>query len=298
MMIDLNNIWLFVTVVQTGGFTAASLKLDIPANTISRRMSQLEDSLGVLLLIRTTRKLNLTTAGRRYYNECLEYIQGLEQANQNVTLSQREPQGVVRVTASIDFFKYFSFEEIADFMLQYPKIDLSFILDNHNLDLIEHNIDIAIRLSHLKDSTLIAKKISENQAGLFVHPSLLEQYFTPQTIQEIKQLPCILKPSEINGAEWLLHNHQKGEQMSLPVNGRFKVNSVVDQLKATNSGLGVGLLPLSIAKRDVERGNLIHLFSDFSQDLGGVYIVTPSLKFRSPAVQLVVDVLYEKLRKH
>ena len=296
-MIDLNNIWLFVTVVQTGGFTAASLKLDIPANTISRRINQLEDSLGVLLLIRTTRKLNLTTAGKNYYNECLEYIQGLEQANQNVTLSQREPQGVVRVTASVDFFKYFSFQSIADFMSQYPKIDLSFILDNQNLDLIEHNIDIAIRLSHLKDSTLIAKKISGNQAGLFVHQSLLDKYFTPQTIQEIKQLPCILKPSEMNGAEWLLHNQQTGEHVNLPVNGRFKVNSVVDQFQAVKKGFGVGLLPFSVAKREVERGNLIHLFSDFTQDLGGVYIVTPSLKFRSPAVQLVVDLLYEKLMK-
>ena len=295
MMIDLNNILLFVNVVQLGGFTAASQKLDIPANTISRRISQLEDALGVLLLIRTTRKLNLTTAGQRYFDECLSYIQGLEMANQSITLSQREPQGVVRVTASADFFKHFSYQWIVDFMQQYPKIELSFLLDNRNLDLVEENIDIAVRISKLEDSSLIAKKVSENKARLFAHPSLFEHYPKPEKLDDLKHLPCILKPSDANGVVWILQHDQQQQKISIQVNGRFKVNSIVDQLQAVKSGLGVGLLPYTLALAEMRHGHLVPILEDYWQDLGGVYIVTPSLKFRSPAVQLVVDLLSEKL---
>ena len=294
-MIDLNNILLFVNVVQSGGFTAASQKLDMPANTISRRINQLEDSLGVLLLIRTTRKLNLTTAGQRYFEECLTYIQGLENANQNILMAQKEAQGVVRVTASVDFFKFFPYQHIVDFMNKYPKIELSFLLDNRNLDLIEENIDIAVRISKLEDSSLVAKKVTENKAGLFVHPSLLEQYFKPEKLEDLKQFPCVLRPSDVNGSIWILHKNKKDTKESVQVNGRFKVNSVVDQLQAVKVGLGIGLLPYSLALPEMKKGHLIPVLKDYWQDLGGVYIVTPTLKFRSPAVQLVVDLLNEKL---
>lgn len=87
-----------MTVVQSGGFSAASQKLDIPANTISRRVNALEQSLGVLLLTRTTRKLNLTTAGRLYFDQCLVHLSGLQDANQSIALAQQEPQGVIRIT--------------------------------------------------------------------------------------------------------------------------------------------------------------------------------------------------------
>lgn len=294
-MIDLNNILLFVNVVQAGGFSAASQKIDIPANTISRRIGQLEDSLGVLLLIRTTRKLNLTTAGQRYFEECLSYIQGLEHANQNVLMSQREAQGVVRVTASVDFFKFFSYAWVIEFMQQHPKIELSFLLDNRNLDLVEDNIDIAVRISKLEDSSLIAKKVSENKAGLFASPALFEQYAKPKKLEDLKHLPCILKPSDANGATWVLQHQKDQQKYSIHVNGRFKVNSVVDQFQAVKAGLGIGLLPCSLALVDVKRGNLVPILEEYWQDLGGIYIVTPTLKFRSPAVQLVVDLLNEKL---
>ena len=294
-MIDLNNILLFVNVVQAGGFTSASQKLDIPANTISRRIGQLEDSLGVLLLIRTTRKLNLTTAGQRYFEECLSYIQGLDHANQNILMSQREAQGVVRVTASVDFFKFFSYAWIIEFMQQHPKIELSFLLDNRNLDLVEDNIDIAVRISKLEDSSLVAKKVSENKAGLFAYPSLFEQYPKPKKLEDLKNLPCILKPSDAHAATWVLQHKKDQQKHSVQVNGRFKVNSVIDQFQAVKAGLGIGLLPYSLALLEVKRGNLVPILENYWQDLGGIYIVTPTLKFRSPAVQLVVNLLSEKL---
>lgn len=296
-MIDLNNILLFVNVVQSGGFTAASQKLDMPANTISRRIKQLEDSLGVLLLIRTTRKLNLTTAGQRYFEECLNYIQGLENANQSILMSQNEPQGVVRITASIDFFKHFSYQWIIEFMQQYPKIELSFILDNRNLDLVEENIDIAVRISKLADSSLVAKKVAENKAGLFVHPELLERYGRLEYLEDLKQFPCVLKPTEVNGALWILNNDLTQQKESVQVSGRFKVNSIIEQFQAVIFGLGVGLLPYSLVLGEVRQGNLIPVLKNYWQDLGGIYIVTPTLKFRSPAVQLVVDLLTEKLNR-
>ena len=119
-------------------------------------------------------------------------------ANQSITLSQREPQGVVRVTASVDFFKYFSDQTIVEFMQQYPKIELSFLLDNRNLDLVEENIDIVVRISKLEDSSLIAKKVSENKAGLFAHSSLFEHDPKHKKKKEKRQKPCILTLSDTN----------------------------------------------------------------------------------------------------
>lgn len=296
-MIDLNNILLFVTVVQLGGFSAAGHKLDMPANTISRRINKLEESLGVLLLIRTTRKLNLTTAGQHYFDQCLVYINGLEDANQSLIVAQQEPQGVIRITASIDFFKHFSSQWICDFMLQYPKVELSFILDNHNLDLIDDNIDIAIRMSKLEDSNLIAKRVAENKAGLFAYPGLFEHHKIPVQLEDLKQIPCILKPSESNGATWTLESRVDRQKHKIHVNGRFKVNTVVDQVHMVKMGMGVGLLPYALALPEVRQGNLVHILQDYGVDLGGIYIITPSLKYRSIAVQLLVNLFSEKLKK-
>ena len=216
-------------------------------------------------------------------------------ANQSITLSQREPQGVVRVTASVDFFKYFSYQAIVEFMQQYPKIELSFLLDNRNLDLVEENIDIAVRISKLEDSSLVAKKVSENKAGLFASPILFEQQAPPEKLEDLKNFPCVLKPADVHGGTWLLQTDKDSQKLSVQVNGRFKVNSVVDQFQATKAGLGIGLLPYSLAFVEVKRGNLVPVLTNYWQDLGGIYIVTPTLKFRSPAVQLVIDLLNEKL---
>ena len=158
-------------------------------------------------------------------------------ANQSLALSQREPQGVVRVTASVDFFKYFSDQAIVEFMQQYPKIELSFLLDNRNLELVEENIDIAVRISKFEDSSLVAKKVSENKAGLFAHSSLFEHDPKPEKLDDLRHMPCILKPSDANGGVWILQHDQQQQKFSIQVNGCFNVNSIVDQLQAVKAGL-------------------------------------------------------------
>src|SRR5207253_8088426 len=158
--IDLNQILIFIKVVETGSFTKAAELLKQPKSRISRRLAALEKSLGTQLIYRTTRQMQLTETGKDYFRRCSPLIQDLENANNAMTTHAEEISGVLRITAPEDYGKMILAPLIDDFIKKHPKVKAEVILSGAYLDLVQESIDIAIRIGNLKDASMKSKRVS------------------------------------------------------------------------------------------------------------------------------------------
>ena len=191
MEIDLNEISVFVEVVKAGSFSQAAKKLKMPNSTVSHKVSSLEKRLGLTLLQRTTRKLNVTPAGQIYFKKCLNGFSEIELAEAEMASAQGEAQGLLRVTAPVELGGGILPEIISDFTAQFPKVTIELILTERRVDLLSESVDLAIRAGELKDSSLIAKKIGLAYFALFASPRYLKQKGTPTHPRELNQHKCL-----------------------------------------------------------------------------------------------------------
>ena len=160
-MLDLNQMALFVHVVQAGSFAEAARRLGLPPTTLSRQVAQLEDSLQARLLQRTTRKLSLTDAGRTLYDRCAVQIEALSESADVLSGDAYTPKGRIRVAAPAEFFDYFQMDWLAEFLAHYPAVQVEFVLSNGMADFVDEGIDLAFRGSgDLPDSSLVARKLA------------------------------------------------------------------------------------------------------------------------------------------
>ncbi|MBC8131381.1 MAG: LysR family transcriptional regulator, partial [Deltaproteobacteria bacterium] len=212
---DLNRISTFVRVVETGTFTAAAAALGLPKSSVSRGVAQLEEALGVRLLQRTTRKLNLTDAGRSYFQRVRAAMSGLEQANSAAADTEHEPRGIVRVTAPGDFGNGLLSAVIADFLLLHPRIHVDVTLTGRWVNLVEEGFDLAVRAGKLRDSSLVARKIAVTDMGLYAAPTYLERRGRPRRLGELANHECLLHRSGKGIMPWRLTGPRGPELVSV-----------------------------------------------------------------------------------
>ena len=161
-MTDLNDIAVFVKVAEFGSFSRAARALGMPVSTVSRKVTSLEDQLGVTLIQRTTRKLSLTTQGQAYYNQCNEPLNHLFDAENALTETQKKPEGLLKISVPVTMGQEPFYEFLSAFIKKYPRIRVDLFITNLFVDLIADNIDVAIRFGELRDSTIIAKRIGRS----------------------------------------------------------------------------------------------------------------------------------------
>ncbi|RJG49896.1 LysR family transcriptional regulator [Motilimonas pumila] len=279
----------FVAVVQSHSFTGAANKLGTSVVQISRRVSALETRLGVKLLHRTTRKVSLTTAGEIYFNQCQLLVEGLEMAELAVTQMQLTPSGKLKITAPMTYGEKFIAPVILDFLAAYPQIDIELILTNQTLDLIDNNIDIAIRLGHLTDSSLKARKLATRQLYVCASPAYLERSGEPHTLSELSQHSCLVGSVDF----WRFREQDKGK--SLKVSGRIKCNSGLALLEAASKGVGLVQLPDYYVRRGLDEGSLVEVLQAYRDQPEGIWALFPPTKRTSVKVRLLLDFLVERL---
>ena len=182
----------FVAVVESGGFSAASRALGVSKSAVSKRINQLESHLGVLLLHRTTRKLSLTEAGERYYEHAAQALSAAGKAEDAVTELQCEPQGKLKISSPMSFGRLHVAPLIPKFMQRYPKLQIDLVMDDRNIDLVAGGIDVAIRSGDMPDSTLIARKLAPLRQVLCASPAYIDRYGMPLTPSELRERNCIL----------------------------------------------------------------------------------------------------------
>ena len=204
-MLDLNQMALFVQVVQAGSFAEAARRLAMPPTTLSRQVAQLEDALQSRLLQRTTRKLTLTDAGRTLFDQCAEQIHALNNAASQLAGASQAPKGGIRVAAAAGFFEFFQMEWIAEFLRHYPGVQLEFVLADAMADFIGEGIDVAFRGSpELPDSSLVARKVASGHLVLAASPAYLSAHTPLRCASGLRFGPTPKARKEI-GCEHLVH---------------------------------------------------------------------------------------------
>lgn len=292
-MFDLNAVAIFIQVVRAGSFAAAGRRLGMPANTLSRRVQQLETALDTRLLQRSTRKLSLTAAGRGFFEQCEGGFADIEQAGQALLDASHEPSGTVRMAAPADFFEYFPMSALAEFLIRYPRVQLAFSLSDAHTDLIADGIDLALRAGKLADSSLLARKLVDSHFVLVASPAYLQAHGMPTALAALAEHACLLMSSQGGRVWWRLDG--PGGPHEVAVTGRFASNTVQSLLRAAREGLGIALLPALLLGEDLATGRLARVLPQYQYELGGVYVVYPSRHQRSPAVIALADWLANRL---
>lgn len=279
----------FVAVAELHSFTAAAKKLDTSVAQISRRVAMLEERLAVKLFNRTTRKVTLTEAGQLYFTQCKHLVEGLELAELAVTQMQSTPKGLLRVTAPVTYGEQRIAPLLHQFLERHPQLDLDLMLTNQKLDLIELGVDVAIRLGRLKDSSLVAKKLSSRQLYVCASPKYLEHYGEPHTLSELASHQCL-----VGSVDYWRFNVGKREK-SLRVHGRIHCNSGLALLDAAKRGLGLAQLPDYYVQESLDNGELVEVLSDYRDEREGIWALYPQNRNMSPKVRLLIDFLAENL---
>ena len=279
----------FVAVVDKQSFTKAAEKLHTSVAQVSRRVSMLEERLAVKLLLRTTRKVTVTEAGQVYYLHCRSLVEGLETAELAVTQMQATPKGLLKVTAPVAYGESHIMPLLNDFLEQYPQVDLEVNLTNLTVDLVESGIDVAIRLGRLKDSSLIAKRLSSRQLFVCATPDYFEKFGIPHTLSELNHHNCLVGSS----GHWRFRENHV--EKSIKVSGRIHCNSGFALLNAASRGLGLVQLPEYYVHDALDSGTLVEVLSDYRDEKEGIWAVYPHNRNLSPKVRLLVDFLAEKL---
>src|SRR5260221_2245182 len=203
-MLDLNDIVVFPRVVEGGSFTAAPRLLGMPTTTVTRRIAALEREVGVRLVQRTTRSLNVTDAGRLYYEQSSRAMRTIEEANLRLAETRAEPSGTIRISAPVGFGGHFLTSAALDFLAAYPKTRVELHLTDDTLNLVGNRIDLAFRTGVLVDSTLIARKLGATHRVLCASPDYLARRGVPLASADLGRHHCVIAGPSTGRAPWVL----------------------------------------------------------------------------------------------
>ena len=292
-MLDLNDIVVFARVVEAGSFTVSARLLDMPKTTVSRRVAALEREVGVRLVQRTTRSLNVTDAGRLYYEQSSQALRTIEEANLRLAEARVEPSGTIRISAPVGFGGHFFTGAVFDFLAAYPKTKVELYLTDDTLNLVGNRIDLAFRTGILPDSTLIARKLGSTHRILCASPHYLARRGVPVASADLARHHCVIAGSSIGSAHWVLDGPRGQETVA--VSGRFAANEMQAVIAAAIAGYGIVQLPYQAAEAPVRDGRLRRILGDYTTPVGGLYAVYPSSRHVSPLVKAFIEIAAERL---
>jgi len=279
----------FVQVVDAGGFSAAARRLSKSKALISKYVRDLEDELGVRLLNRTTRQLSMTEVGAAYHREATEILQRLDDLADAVRDNHREPRGLLRVSAPRSFGDTVLGKAIMEFLIAEPEITLDLRLDDRVVDLVEEGFDVAVRLTEMTDSSLIARRLSSFRIVTVASPACIERYGRPTDPHDLANLPTIVDTNLRTRANWIFASN--GDRVTVTVKPRIEVNSPQVVLEAALSGHGFTRLPLFICKDALHQGLLVPLLREYNTTPIGMFAVYPHRRHLSGKVRAFVDFL-------
>lgn len=289
-MDTLTRIRAFIDVVEAEGFSSASRKVGRSKALLSKYVRELEDELGALLLNRTTRQFSLTEAGHTYYRTASDILKEIDNLADLVRENNTDIKGRIRVTAPRTFADAAIGQSLIDFVVAYPEVTLEVISDDRFVDLVEEGFDVAIRITRLEDSGLIARKISPFSLIVCASPGFLEKNGPIGHPTDLAKLPCIIDTNGRFLNNWRFEN-KDGSAFTVSVEGRLEVNSPLAAMRAAQSGVGVAILPDFIAREAVASGSLVPILDGFISTDRGIYAVYPHRRYLPAKVRAFVDFL-------
>ena len=265
----LNDIALFVEVGKTLSFRRAAETLNIPSSTVSRRVNQLEQAIGLRLLHRTTRKVEFTEAGQLYFERCQRIVEEARLAHEQLGDMLAQPSGILRASLPVDFATIFLTPLITQFAAQYPHIQFEFDLTPRQVDLLSDNVDVAIRIGELPNTTLIARKLTQFQSKLFASPTYIKRYGLPVQPSDLSHHDCICF---IKNKAWTLYQADLAAQVS--IQGRFQLNNIGMMRRLALLDQGITFLLPQVVEADVQQGLLVPVLPEWYGESLPVYALT------------------------
>ena len=292
-MDNFEDIQAFVAVVDAGSFTAAADRLNAAKSAISRRVSGLEERLGVQLLRRTTRVLNLTESGRGFYERSKRILADLEEAEAGVQAEHGELRGTLRIALPLSFGVRHMSKPIAAFRKLHPGVDFDLDLNDRRVDLINDNFDCALRIGHLQDSSLIARKIFDSRSIISASPHYLAVHGKPESPDDLQDHNCLLYSNLADPNKWV-YRDSEGKQKALKIRSTMRASSGDFLCNAAALGAGLVMQPMFIASQSIRSGHLVPVLTDYEWPKSPAYIVYPPTRHLSTRVRAFIDFMVER----
>lgn len=288
-MRSLDEIEAFTAVVEYGGFTQAARHLGVGKSAVSKQVARLEERLGARLLNRTTRKISATEVGRAFYDRCSRIVAELDDAERAVLDLQAEPKGLLKVNAPMSFGVMYLAEAVADFMADHPDLSIDLDLSDRLVDVVEEGYDLAIRITRLPDSSMIARKVAPFDRVICASPRYWAAHGKPKTPQDLVHHNCLQYSYLSTGNEW---SFQDGDgHQSVHVSGNLSANNGEALRAAAIAGHGVLNTPLFIVAEALRDGRLESVLDAYGRTGAAIYAVYPHSRHLSAKIRLFVDFL-------
>jgi len=282
----------FVNVVAAGSFTAAAQRSSMSTALVSKYIGQLEERLGTRLLNRTTRSLVLTEIGASYLERCIQVIDGFDELEAAVHNKRSSPGGNLIISAPVTFGEMHLTAAVARFLAHYPDISVDLRLTDRFVGLVDEGVDVAIRISELADSSLIARRLAPARIVACAAPSYLEQHGLPGHPHDLVNHTCIIDTNFHGFDQWPFKIGKK--RVSVKVSGRFSVNSAQSSRAMIIAGAGIGLIPTYAIAQDIKKQNAVMVLEAFEALDPGIYALYPHKGHLAAKVRAFVDFLVEE----
>lgn len=288
---DINSLMIFAAVVEEKGFTRAANRLSLPRSTISRKVADLERSLGVLLLNRTTRSVTPTEAGMALHAVCSRIEHDLSSVEAVVGSHLEQPRGVLRVSIPDTPGGLFLGKWLATFQASYPHIRLEVQVTDRVLNMVDERLDAAIRVGPLNDSGLVAQRLAVTERWVCASPELCQSLGGPLSDPaELRTFPAVAFSGGLGqGGAWLLHNSEGDSARLDGLTWRSSVNDMATLVGMVQAGLGLGLIPGFVARPHLDAGTLVNVLPGWSGPEATFYLVYADRELMPAKLRVFVD---------
>lgn len=294
-MLNLNRLSYFAAVVDTGSFTRAAERLGITKAVVSQQVAQLEQDLRTSLLVRTTRRVQPTDAGRMLHARCVLILREAEEAVDELAHAVIEPAGVLRITAPNDYGTTAIVPVVTAFAARYPACRVEMTLGDATQDLADGRIDLAIRVGWLPDSGLLARRIGTFRQVLVAGPSLADRIATVREPDDLAALPFVANRALRDPLAWTF-SRDDGAQQAVRLQATIAIDTTPGVLAAVLGGGGVSVLPDYLVAADLAAGRLLPVLPGWALPSGGIHTVVPAARFRPRKVSAFVEMLLAAVR--
>jgi|SRR5579859_3166780 len=299
-MLDLNDFYYFVQVVDRGGFTAAGRELRVPKSTLSHRLKELEKGLGVRLLNRTSRRFGMTEAGSEFYRHAVATLREADQAETSMRHRLHEPSGTVRCTASIATMQFAVSEVVSSFLAKHPKVTVVAHATNQLVDLVGERYDVAIRAHSgpLPDSTLVQQSLAPAPWYLFAGSAYLEAQPMPETPSDLPQHATLFMMRSGAAPLWRLRDLRgRAKEVEVPITPRFVCDDMKTLKRAAVAGLGIVALPGYVCREELRAGTLRQVLPAWKTEDSTLTALMPNRQGVLPSVRAFLKHLAAELPK-
>jgi DNA-binding transcriptional LysR family regulator len=285
----------FIRVVDTGSFSAAARQLRVGQPAVSKTVAQLEDRLGVQLLLRSTQGLTPTEAGQNFYERAKRAIEEADEAELVARGASASLSGNLRISAAVTFARLHVVPRLAHFLAEHPALEIEAVLDDQNINLIESGIDVALRMGSLADSALIARKIGQSQRRVLGTPAYFEKHGEPRAPAELAAHQAIVYDVRGGGTVWTFR--RGSTETSVTVSGRVRITAAEGVREAVLGGMGLAVASEWMFAPELKRGLVKTVLEEWTLPPMELWAVVPTGRRASAKARAFVTFIEEELAK-